>query len=138
MQGRGLWVVGFQRSNLLADLRCKTKVTCLSSGLWPYAFTEEAIDRSKMSADAFISGLEAAPSLAYNVFNVSLNNGTATAQMPAVFITPDNTNALPTVILTTGTDFTKEVSRRARGKVEDTSLLQPDFIAHIAHHVGTH
>ena len=79
-----------------------------------------------MSADAFISGLEAAPSLFYNVFNVSFNNGTATAQMPAVLVTPDNSQALPTVIITTGTDFTKEVSRQATPKVEDIHFLQSD------------
>ena len=98
-------------------------VACISSGLWPYAFTEEAIDRSVKSADAFISGLQASPDLTYRTFNVSFNNGTATAQMPGVLVTPDDSQPLPTVILTTGTDFTKEVSGRARAKVEDTLIL---------------
>jgi len=80
----------------------------LFTGSWPLAFGEEAIERSVTAANPFKSGVEANPAWSSQYFNVSFNNGTATAQLPGLFVTPDGSRPLPTVILTTGTDFTKE------------------------------
>ena len=108
--------------------------TCVSAGLWPYAFTEEAIERSVMSADAFRMGLEASPQdpgLGYRfIYNITFNNGTAEAQMPAVFVTPDESRPLPTVVLTTGTDFTKEVSEQAIGNMVEFTFCSQSPNAH--------
>jgi len=82
---------------------------CNTTGSWPLAFGEEAIERSVTAANPFKSGVEANPAWSSQYFNVSFNNGTATAQLPGLFVTPDGSRPLPTVILTTGTDFTKEV-----------------------------
>lgn len=54
-------------------------------------------------------GLSYHPTYISKFFNVSFNNGTAMAQLPGVFITPNASAKLPLVIITGGTDFPKEV-----------------------------
>ena len=80
---------------------------------WPYAFSEGAIQLSQQAASAFQAGLDLHPSWKNLYFNTSFNNGSATAQLPAVFLTPDPSKKLPLVIITTGTDYTKEASLAA-------------------------
>ncbi len=80
---------------------------------WPYAFSEEAMELSVQASSAFQSGLDLHPTWKNLYFNTSFSNGTASTQLPAIFITPDSSHKLPLVIITTGTDYTKEVSNAA-------------------------
>ena len=80
-----------------------------ATGFWPYPFSADSLERAQDAVDAFQSGLEAHPYyLGFN-FNTSFSNGSATANLPGILITPDRSKPLPLIIITGGTDFPKEV-----------------------------
>ena len=57
---------------------------------------------------AFNTGLNMHPTWTSTYFSVPFSNGSATAQLPGVFITPNASAKLPLYIITGGTDYPKE------------------------------
>ena len=80
------------------------------AGFWPNPFGPEGLEKASESVDAFLAEMDSHPHWTYFNFSVPFNNGTSTASLPGYFITTDETQKLPLLIITGGTDFPKEMN----------------------------
>ena len=70
-------------------------------------------EAAQEAVTAFRKGAEIYPGWTTLNFTTPFNNGTTTADLRGIFITPDSTTLLPLVIITGGTDYPKEVIIRS-------------------------
>lgn len=78
---------------------------------WPFPMSEGGLTAAKNSTKAFddyLTNLEKSRGYTVEYLDIPFSNGTASVDLPGVFITPDPTKKLPLVILNTGTDYPKE------------------------------
>ena len=81
------------------------------AGAWPAITQEESQDAVTKSRNALRNAFDAWEGVTALYFNVSYTvNGTDTAALPGIFVTPDASQKLPLVIVGTGLDWPKEVS----------------------------
>lgn len=77
-----------------------SKTLFLPTGFWPFPFSDDSVERARDSVDAFNAGLGAHPTYKNFKFTATFNNGSATADLPGLLITPDTTRQLPLIIIT--------------------------------------
>jgi len=80
---------------------------------WPFPVSEGGLEAARNSTKAFdqyLETLEKDPKKNYTVeyLSIPFSNGTASVELPGIFVTPDPSKKLPLVILNTGTDYPKE------------------------------
>ncbi|KAI9016630.1 Alpha/Beta hydrolase protein [Hyaloraphidium curvatum] len=77
-------------------------------GQWAFPTAPAALDAARKSREAF-RGYLASSGLWHASFNATFSNGTATALLPCILVSPDPSRKLPLVLAMTGLDYFKEV-----------------------------
>ena len=79
------------------------------TGQWPLITTPAALEYMAKAQEAVRQGLQQWQGINATLFTVPYTADGASIELPAIFVTPNSSQALPTLLVTCGLDYPKEV-----------------------------